>query len=65
VTVGELEKRLGRYPANAKVLMFRPPLRVGVDIEEDIIATFIRPDFESIPSSILLVPKVLTPKGKG
>lgn len=59
MTVGQLELRLARYPKDAQVLIFRPPLRRGVEIQEEVIETFIRPYCETIPSSILLVPEVL------
>jgi hypothetical protein len=58
MTVLQLQQRLSRYPLDAKVLIFRAPLRHGVDIQDDVIETFVRPDFETVPSSILLVPKV-------
>ncbi len=62
MTVGQLQKRLEHYPPEAKVLIqvltdIDEYPNTGVAIKADLVATFIRPDFESVPSSVFLVPE--------
>lgn len=59
MTVGMLEARLRNYPKSAQVLILVTvgETQMGVKIHDDLKPTFIRPDVESLPSSILLVPE--------
>ena len=57
MTVGQLQARLRDYPLDAKVMILAttPTGQRGIDINHELMATFIRPDTETVPSSVFLV----------
>lgn len=62
MTVSQLVARLKHYPPDTKILILAGTNHVeypntGIDIRAELVATFIRPDFESVPSSVFLVPE--------
>jgi len=64
MTVGQLEARLKHYPREAKVMIlattqvvFQPDAQIGINILDDLKQSFVRPDFETVPSSVFLVPE--------
>lgn len=61
MTVGQLEQRLKKYPRDTTVLIMASTddphyPKTGVTIQEQLVATFVRPDIESVPASVFLVP---------
>jgi len=59
MTVGELEQRLKLYPRETTVLILATngEGQHGIRIMPELIGTHMRPDVESSPVSILLVPE--------
>jgi hypothetical protein len=60
MTVGQLEQLLKHYPRETKILILATTdntdyPNMGIDIAK-LVATFVRPDFETVPSSLSLVP---------
>ena len=62
MTVAQLLARLKPYPPDTKILILAGTNHVeypntGINVKDELVATFIRPDFESVPSSVFLVPE--------
>jgi hypothetical protein len=59
MTVGQLQARLRDYPLETKILILVTTAdgQRGINIMPELIGTFVRPDFETVPSSVLLVPE--------